>query len=170
MKFLLPVVFAIMAAGCTSPLFTKNKSVTEGQGTEERKPQTISEPEPQESKDVRLTIIDTLNRGKEISLATADFQTVASNEPVTSPSPSQDQAFRFRIQVFASNQIETLRQEKKQLESKIDVPVFIAFESPYYKLYVGDFTTRSDAENCLPRLKKLGYNDSWVVRTKTLAQ
>ena len=47
----------------------------------------------------------------------------------------------------------------------VDLPVTVVFEPPYYKLLAGDFAQRSEAENCCAQLKKIRYNDAWIVRT-----
>ena len=73
---------------------------------------------------------------------------------------------KYRIQLFASSQIEALREQKKVAEEKTNLPVFIAYEAPYYKLFAGDFIQKADAEGNLKKLKKIGYNDAWIVSSK----
>jgi hypothetical protein len=169
MRLILLMILLITLIGC-SPLMTKVKQDSVNTDSRAGEKKAVQETLSYESKGLRLTNLDTLNRGKEISLLRSDFQSISPSSTTLQPAQSSDVSFRFRIQVFASSQIDVLRQEKKTLESKIDIPVFIAFESPYYKLYAGDFTIRSEAENYLPRMKKMGYNDSWIVRTKSLSQ
>jgi hypothetical protein len=40
-------------------------------------------------------------------------------------------------------------------------------EQSLYKLYVGDFKTKAEAEAALPEVRKQGYKDAWVVSVKT---
>jgi hypothetical protein len=72
----------------------------------------------------------------------------------------------FRIQCIASSQIERIRSEQKILETKVKYPLYIVFSAPYYKLLVGDFLKRADADLILMRLKEMGYNDAWVARSR----
>jgi|WetSurMetagenome_2_1015567.scaffolds.fasta_scaffold00462_13 hypothetical protein len=113
------------------------------------------------------TFLDTLNRGREISLTDRDFIPIvpesasASDKNGTAEVPNG-----FRVQCFASSQIERVRAEQKALESKVRYPVYIVFATPYYKLQVGDFVKRVDADDAAAKIKELGYADAWVVRTK----
>ncbi|MBD3346266.1 MAG: hypothetical protein GF401_14520 [Chitinivibrionales bacterium] len=115
------------------------------------------------------TYIDTLNRGQEIVLQEKDFKSMISTGGAAKgqiPAGKKEIPNGFRVQCFASNQIDRARTEKKKLEIKLNKPVYIAFQDPYYKLLVGDFTSRNQAELILADLKNLGYDDAWIVRSK----
>ncbi|MEE9168667.1 MAG: SPOR domain-containing protein [bacterium] len=43
--------------------------------------------------------------------------------------------------------------------------VYLIFETPYYKIRVGDFVIRRDAEALQEKAVELGYGDAWIVRT-----
>jgi hypothetical protein len=117
---------------------------------------------------VPTTFLDTLNRGKEFSLAEKDFKSILpeSSDSAIEKDGRDVYSEGFRIQCFASSQIERIRSEQKLLESKVKYPIYIVFNTPYYKLLIGDFIKRSDADNALIKLKELGYPDSWVTRSK----
>lgn len=55
----------------------------------------------------------------------------------------------FRIQVYASNKQQQAKNEalllQQQLESAIDIPVYTVSEPPFWKVRVGNFKTREDA-------------------------
>jgi hypothetical protein len=133
-----------------------------------------SRPEPvhievlQPQKKSNLTFIDTLNRGKEIVLSENDFTSppVAMAGNNTASTVQYESVPHFRVQVFASSQSERLKEDKKKLEKQFAVPVIISFESPLYKLYAGDFSQRIGADTLLAKIKKIGYQDAWVVSTK----
>ena len=38
------------------------------------------------------------------------------------------------------------------------------YEVPYYKIRVGNFASREEAENYLPAAREAGYKTAWVVR------
>jgi SPOR domain len=115
------------------------------------------------------TFLDTLNRGKEFSLSDRDFTSIATESTsVAGQRDMREDAGNegYRVQCFASSQIERVRIEQKQLEVKVKYPLYIVFNAPYYKLLVGDFIKRNDADNAMARLKEIGYGDSWVTRSK----
>jgi len=114
------------------------------------------------------TFLDTLNRGREITLSANDLP-VLEVVPAVSVAPDKGAAAveqRFRIQILALSQIDMARREKVNAENAMKQPVFMASEQSLYKLYVGDFKTRAEAEAALPEIRKLGYKDAWVVSAK----
>jgi hypothetical protein len=58
------------------------------------------------------------------------------------------------------------RREKVNAENLMKRQVFMASDQSLYKLYVGDFKTRAEAEAALPEVRKFGYKDAWVVGAK----
>jgi hypothetical protein len=114
------------------------------------------------------TYLDTLNRGREFALSDHDFVSIIPETVAVSQEKfGQTEAPNgFRVQCFASSQIERARSEQKVLESKVRFPVYIIFAAPYYKLLVGDFVKRSDADAACAKMKDAGYADAWVMRTK----
>jgi hypothetical protein len=110
--------------------------------------QVYKEPETK----AKFTYIDTLNDGQEISLVKS-----------TAPKSSDVANSHYFIQILASSQIEAVRAKKKEMESNTKLNLNIVFESPFYKLYAGDFVKRTDAESELTRIKKLGVSDAWIV-------
>jgi len=49
-----------------------------------------------------------------------------------------------------------------------DIPIYVEFYDPYWKLRVGNYKNRSEAEYVLKYIKKLGYGDAWIVPTTIL--
>lgn len=114
------------------------------------------------------TFLDTLNKGKEISITDKDLSPVIpeSTDVPGTQAASDAGIDGFRIQCLASSQIEKIRSEKKLLEGKIKYSVYIIFNAPYYKLLIGDFVKRGDADIVTAKLKEMGYSDAWVIRSK----
>jgi len=116
------------------------------------------------------TFLDTLNKGKEIGLSDGDLRpilpesTAIIDDRDAKAGPSGGDG--FRVQCFASIQIERVRTEQKQLESKVKYPVYVVFNAPYYKVLVGDFAKRGEADFALAKLKEIGYSDAWVARCR----
>lgn len=158
------IVFPVMM-GCVDAVRSKadmSQESSVGEKTVENRSRSSS---------ATLTFLDTLNRGKEMSLSEKDVSSLAVSEKSVQITKADDvAASRFRIQVLASSQIETVRQEKKSAETRTSLPVFMTLEQPFYKLYVGDFSTRAEAESQLPEIKKKGYSDAWIVRTRIFSE
>jgi cell division septation protein DedD len=73
----------------------------------------------------------------------------------------------FRLQIFSASTrqaAEDARNRAKQQLSRDDI--FIDFEPPYFKVRVGNFKTRKDAEKLLDTIKKQGYETPFVVETQ----
>ncbi len=156
------IITALICIGCTS-LGVSRKKIQEDEKPEYN---TVQQTQYESTSPVQLTFLDTLNKGNEINLENTDFQKEES-VPVSGMTLNQSEtAVRYKIQLFASSQIETVREMKRQVETKVNLPLSISFESPYYKLLAGSFLQRTEAENNLKKLKSLGYNDAWIVSTK----
>ena len=71
----------------------------------------------------------------------------------------------FRVQIFMELGNEALRHAdsvKTAFSKKYpDVPIYLVFGQPYYRLRVGDFRTRLEAENMYQQVKK-EYRNAFV--------
>jgi hypothetical protein len=139
---------------CTPRTGLKDVTAKEKSPRDSTRQQSIKADKAPET-NVKLTFIDTLNQGREISLVQPSVQKTSYNEASS----------HFSIQVVASSLIEAVRSKKKELERNTKLNLNIVFESPFYKLYAGDFDKRTDAESELVKIKNLGYPDAWVVTT-----
>jgi hypothetical protein len=75
----------------------------------------------------------------------------------------------FRIQVFATTEIDTANLVRNELANLPEsVGIYVIFDSPYYKVRVGDFLSRPDANQLLKTLIGRGYTDSWIVADRIL--
>jgi len=159
------VIFLLLFTGCltsTKMLGSRKNSVPRDTG--------ITRQETRRAvKDVNYTFLDSLNENNEIVLRDTDLEK-GNTEQGGSSSVSAATESLFRVQVFASNSIETIRERKKELEKSTNALVQIGYEAPYYKLYAGGFTRRQDAQVMLAKLKKIGYLDAWIVTTKDQPQ
>ena len=76
----------------------------------------------------------------------------------------------FRVQVFATRFSRSADSVKAVLEEKGNEDVYIAFDAPVYKVRVGNFISRNEAEKMRISLVELGYDTAWIVRSKVLAR
>ena len=72
----------------------------------------------------------------------------------------------FRIQIFESTVSSIARAEAKRFKNILGDTVYIDFETPLYKLRIGNYMDRKSAENAIKTISRLGAKDSWIIRTK----
>ncbi len=68
----------------------------------------------------------------------------------------------WRIQVGAFIYRQNAERTATILDKKINLPIYIVVENPWYKVLVGDFRTKEEAEEYLEIIHKLGYSDAFV--------
>jgi hypothetical protein len=71
----------------------------------------------------------------------------------------------YRVQVMISQDENELIKLKNTLLQSLKEDIYIIFELPNYKLRIGDFISRKEAENFQEKIVKLGYRTAWVVPT-----
>ena len=74
----------------------------------------------------------------------------------------------FIVQIFSSSTRGSA--ENAQIQARAQLKrddVFIDFEPPYFKVRVGNFQTRNDAEILLVEVKKKGYETAFIVQAKS---
>jgi len=99
-------------------------------------------------------------------------QTSAKTTPaataVTAPSAEEqwEEATRpgFRIQLYATNSVDAARLKEKEAMEVFTEGVYLIYDSPNYKIRIGNCQTRGEAEALQKKAKQLGYKDAWVVR------
>ncbi|UCG62838.1 MAG: SPOR domain-containing protein [Candidatus Zixiibacteriota bacterium] len=69
----------------------------------------------------------------------------------------------YRIQLFTAKVYGEANLARQVAEEIFDRPVFMDYEVPYFKVRVGSFADRDEAEEYLMRAKAAGYTDAWVV-------
>ena len=72
----------------------------------------------------------------------------------------------YRIQIFESTVSSIARAEAKRFQNILGDSVYIDFEAPLYKLRIGNFIERKNAERAIETIERLGAKDSWIIRTK----
>ncbi|MFZ5980066.1 MAG: SPOR domain-containing protein [Candidatus Zixiibacteriota bacterium] len=98
-------------------------------------------------------VIDNVNLGKDSSAAVANV-------------PSDRDTLNnqvFRVQLYTSKYYNEARDARTVAEEIFDQPVFVDYEVPYFKVRVGNFGSREDAEEYQLGAKAVGYDNAWVV-------
>ena len=72
----------------------------------------------------------------------------------------------FRVQVLATSSRENADRLRDELSIEYGKDIYIVFEAPNYKVRIGNFIDRRQAENSRLELIKKGYLSSWIIRTR----
>jgi hypothetical protein len=71
----------------------------------------------------------------------------------------------FRVQVLSTDDIDEANRVRAEIyEKTANKEVYVVFEPPFYKVKVGDFTSKNDANDLKFKLNQLGYTEAKVVQ------
>lgn len=89
------------------------------------------------------------------------------------PSPSRPAAlpsgsvYGYRVQILASSIKENAEKFAAEAQARFpNLKVYVEFIPPYYKVRVGDFLTREEAETFKAKARSLGYFDAFIVESQ----
>ncbi|MFQ6613016.1 MAG: SPOR domain-containing protein [Fidelibacterota bacterium] len=116
-------------------------------------PNQLKDPEPKWPKIVNTIFNDSLNLEQWIQ-----------------PDTVREITEGFRVQVLATRSVEKADSLRLVLEQQYEIPVYVTFEAPNYKLRLGDFIDRPSAEQLRKRLGRSGYPSAWIIRTRITPQ
>lgn len=89
-------------------------------------------------------------------------------------SVSQEMVPGWRVQICAiANEMkarEILMQAEDNFETYENLKVYFTYDSPYYKVRLGDCTSRYQADRLLQIAMENGFVDAWVVKTNVYEQ
>lgn len=84
--------------------------------------------------------------------------------------PEQDSLITrrvYRVQFFATKYPDEASQVAETAANMVSAKTYIDYKAPYYWVRAGDCETKEEAESLLRKIKRLGYEESWVVEVKT---
>lgn len=89
----------------------------------------------------------------------------------TAPSPYRiPTRVGYRVQIFSASSRSAAEKSVKQARAALDrEDIYIAFEPPYFKVHVGDFATKDEADKFVQTARKQGYDTPFPVRTEIRA-
>ncbi len=93
-----------------------------------------------------------------------DAVVIPTGDSIQFPTGAYDS---YRIQLFTSKEYGPAFREMNVASEVFDQKVWFDYEVPYYKVRVGDFLIRMDAERYLPAAQEAGYKTAWVVKVNT---
>ncbi|MFO7914690.1 MAG: SPOR domain-containing protein [Candidatus Krumholzibacteriales bacterium] len=85
-------------------------------------------------------------------------------EVESAPVVEKTHGLGYRVQIFASEDLEKAREIKSAAQERTALKVYIEYENQMYKVRVGDFDTREEAAEMRQRLKS-SYPDCWITET-----
>ncbi len=71
----------------------------------------------------------------------------------------------YRVQICAVAIEDTARSIQRDAIIKFNENVYLTFDSPYYKVRIGDFKTRYEAEQFQKLAIKRGFPEAWIIKT-----
>ena len=97
-------------------------------------------------------------------------ETTGVNSGSARPVPPDPRNFTpgWRVQVFASSNLQLADDKAAEFRVNSPHPVYVEYEPPYYKVRVGDFLTRQDAERFKEETGRMGWEGAWVTETLVL--
>lgn len=97
-------------------------------------------------------------------LEKTDSDTFSVKDINEGPSSVEKFAKGYRVQVFASSDLEMAKEFKKKIMAGTGLAVYIDYEGGLYKVRAGDYSGREEASDA--RLRLAGeYPDCWIVKT-----
>lgn len=85
--------------------------------------------------------------------------------PTPPPSPPPATILGFRIQIFASSTEKNASRVADDARASFTQNVYVQYGTPYYKVHIGDFLTKEEAQIVKHQALQLGYRGTFVVET-----
>lgn len=75
----------------------------------------------------------------------------------------------YRVQIIATQNLEKATLLEEQAKSQFAMSghkTYLVFETPLYKIRIGDFTSRNQADELKMQALKYGYREAFIVKSK----
>ncbi len=159
---LMMLIIGLLISACTTTGQMKRP--------EKRETAPVNAPRVDESFDPVTLADDNLSFPDAEMPASISPSTTSENTNQNQPAPAENrQIDGFRVQLFATGDIEKATLQKKEAEYEFasdSIVVYIEFASPLYKVRAGDCQSRDEALQLLNLARQKGYPTSFIVKTK----
>ena len=109
--------------------------------------------------DLSIDSIHFIEKKQQEALQAAEIVTLAPPETISG----------FRVQVLFTPDIEQANQMRDTLSILLPEEwIYIVYDSPYYKVRVGNYIDRTAASVTIKKLIDLGFNEPWIVPDKII--
>jgi hypothetical protein len=99
----------------------------------------------------------------DISFGAFQKSTEVAMGVVVAPKPQPRQVNGFRVQIFAVADEQVARMAEEEAHFEFTTRIYLVFDPPNYKIRLGDFLTRDEADDLRREAYRKGYRDAWVV-------
>ncbi len=65
---------------------------------------------------------------------------------------------------------ESARKGSMSYTYRDNIPIYIEYYEPFWKIRIGNYKSKPDAENQLKDIKRLGYADAWIVQSMIIVK
>lgn len=72
----------------------------------------------------------------------------------------------FRLQLFETISKDIADEKRLYFQKVFNDTIYVVFEAPLYRLQLGDFFSRKEAEEKKKNLVKNGYKNIWIVKSR----
>ncbi len=87
-------------------------------------------------------------------------------QDTTGTTATTQKVYGYRVQIFATIYKDKAEKIRAEAQEKVEYPVYVEEIAPFYKVRIGDFQKREEAEQFLSVAQKsLGYSDAFVAET-----
>jgi hypothetical protein len=76
----------------------------------------------------------------------------------------------YRVQFFATKYPDEASQVAETVAGMVSEKTYIDYKTPYYWVRAGDCQTKEEADRLLQKIKRLGYQESWVVEVESQSE
>jgi hypothetical protein len=70
----------------------------------------------------------------------------------------------FRVQIYTTKSMDDAQEYSQSIKQLFPEGVFVEYQIPYYKVRVGEFRNVTDGQIFLEKVKKIGFENAWLVR------
>lgn len=144
----------ILLSGCAAKKTMQEKSTTKEKGL-------INENfDPLILKDDDIEIIKKKPAEAKSDFENSIFQSIEETEDLNKELDG------YRVQICALSDEKRARDVQREAILKFDENIYLIYDSPYYKVRIGDCVTRFEADKLQQIAVEKGFEDAWVVKTK----
>jgi len=101
---------------------------------------------------------------EETTVTTPETTTVITPPPEVPTVETKRMGYRVQIGAFASK--ESAEEFADRVRSRFTVGVYVQYVPPYYKVRVGDFLTKAEADNFKMKVWEMGFTDAFIVESE----
>ena len=72
----------------------------------------------------------------------------------------------YRLQLFESSTVDEAKKVMAKYDKSLKDTLYLVFDAPLYKVQYGDFVTKNQVENARINLRKRGFKNIWIIRSR----